>query len=230
MGRTTGATAVRPLVRSSLAEAAAAELRRAIQDGRYRPGERLRQEALAEALAVSRTPLREALVQLAAEGLIEESTQGYRVAAPEVRHVLDLFEVVAVIEAQAARLAALRSDDHWRERIERAASSGPLTGRGARPGPAAEFHDVVAESTGNPALVRLRAYAMAAIDTIRPEAARLATPPDRADSRASHQGIAAAILAGDAEVAARLAAAHVRGGAARAAAQLGATELLVPGA
>jgi DNA-binding GntR family transcriptional regulator len=228
LARSPGGTALRPLSRRSLADAAAAELRAAIVARRYRPGERLVQESLAEALAVSRTPLREALVQLAAEGLVEESTQGYRVAAPELCHALDMFEVFASIEAHCARLAAARADETWLDRIDRAARTGPLRGSLDASGEPLEFHDVVAHATGNPALVRLRCLAASVINGLRSEAVRLASPTDHGESRRGHAEIAAAIRSGDGDRAAELAAGHVRAGARRAAERLQAIDVLLP--
>ncbi|MHB8669600.1 MAG: GntR family transcriptional regulator [Acidimicrobiales bacterium] len=228
LARAPGGTALRPLARRSLADAAAAELRAAILAGRYQPGERLVQESLADALAVSRTPLREALVQLAAEGLVEESTQGYRVAAPELRHALDMFEVFAAIEAQAARLAAARADETWLARLDKAARTGPLRGSRDASGEPVEFHDVVAHATGNPALVRLRSLAASVIDSLRSEAVRMASPTNHGESRQGHAEIAAAIRSGEGDRAADLAADHVRSGARRAAERLQATDLLLP--
>ena len=85
------------------------ELREAILAGRLEPGTRLRAEALAERLESSRTPVREALLLLAREGLVEiEPRRGATVRSFDAADVADLYEVRALIEPHAAALAAAR--------------------------------------------------------------------------------------------------------------------------
>lgn len=94
-------------------EARALRLRDRIEDqiatGVYAPGERLEESALAHAFGVSRTPVREALQQLAAGGLIElRGRRGAIVSAPDPARLLEMFEVMAELEAMSGRLAARR--------------------------------------------------------------------------------------------------------------------------
>jgi DNA-binding GntR family transcriptional regulator len=85
------------------------ELREAILAGTLEPGTKLRAEALAEQLSTSRTPVREALVVLAREGLVEiEPRRGATVRAFDAADLADLYEVRALIEPHAAGRAALR--------------------------------------------------------------------------------------------------------------------------
>lgn len=78
-----------------------------------KPGERLHELDLAEKLGVSRTPVREALKRLAAEGLIKESSRGYIRAPLEVQETVNLYEARVAIERECFRLAFERatSDD-----------------------------------------------------------------------------------------------------------------------
>ena len=95
-----------------LAQRVATELRDLIVQDELKPGERIRERELAERLAVSRTPLREALKGLAAEGLVELSpNRGATVANPEPRAIRDLLEVLGGIEGLAGELAATRAGD-----------------------------------------------------------------------------------------------------------------------
>jgi DNA-binding GntR family transcriptional regulator len=94
-------------------EARALRLRDRIEDqiatGVYAPGARLEESALAHAFGVSRTPVREALQQLAAGGLIElRGRRGAIVSAPDPARLLEMFEVMAELEAMCGRLAARR--------------------------------------------------------------------------------------------------------------------------
>ncbi len=83
------------------------QLRTAILEGRYKPGEWLRQEKLAQELNVSQMPVREALKELAAEGLIEHVPyRGVRVIAFSVEDIADLYEHRAFLEGRAAAAAA----------------------------------------------------------------------------------------------------------------------------
>lgn len=80
-----------------------------IATGIYAPGERLEENALADQFGVSRTPVREALQQLAAIGLVElRGRRGAIVSAPDATRLLEMFDVMAELEAMCGRLAARR--------------------------------------------------------------------------------------------------------------------------
>jgi DNA-binding GntR family transcriptional regulator len=99
------------------ASTAATELiREAILDGRLVPGERLKEEELARELGISRTPVREALLMLQAEGLVNATPNrgaAVRVHTPE--DLDDLYQLRALLEGYAARRAAARISE---EQIE----------------------------------------------------------------------------------------------------------------
>nr|BFE78263.1 hypothetical protein GCM10020093_008640 [Planobispora longispora] len=83
------------------------DLRDLILRGRYAPGARLGEVELAETLGVSRTPVREALRRLQAEGLVEVvANRGARVAEHPAGDLETVFELRARIEGLAARQAA----------------------------------------------------------------------------------------------------------------------------
>jgi len=78
-----------------------------IRTGRLRPGDRLRETELADRLGVSRTPVREAIRQLEADGLVAHAPrQGATVRKLDYAEVMELYEMRAVLEGTAARLAA----------------------------------------------------------------------------------------------------------------------------
>ena len=86
-------------------------LREQILDGGLAPGTVLGEVEQSTRLGVSRTPLREALSRLAAEGLVAaHSGRGVVVTDPPLESVGELFEVRSALEEQAARLAARRRD------------------------------------------------------------------------------------------------------------------------
>lgn len=90
----------------------AEQLRTAILEGKYKPGEWLRQEKLAQELNVSQMPVREALKELAAEGLIEHVPyRGVRVIEFSIDDVSELYEHRAFLESRAAANAAKNITD-----------------------------------------------------------------------------------------------------------------------
>lgn len=89
-----------------------------IAHGHLLPGTRLEEEELARRYEVSRTPVREALRQLSALGIVDtRQRQGVVVAARSVEHFHNLLEVVADLEASSARYAALRMTDGERQKL-----------------------------------------------------------------------------------------------------------------
>ena len=110
-------TAAQPIARRALHEEVADRLREWITEGRLAPGARLNERVLCEQLAVSRTPLREALKGLAAERLVDlHPNRGAAVAVLSVDDVRHLFELMAALEGLSGELAAMRrSDDQLRE-------------------------------------------------------------------------------------------------------------------
>ncbi|MGY3444986.1 MULTISPECIES: GntR family transcriptional regulator [unclassified Bradyrhizobium] len=105
--------------RVGLHEQAAVRLRSMIVRGELAPGQSLGEADLSDALGISRTPLREALKQLASEGLVELRLNHSAVVAPFRRAELaELFEAVSGIERCAAELAALRMEEADFERLD----------------------------------------------------------------------------------------------------------------
>ena len=96
-----------------MADRAASQVRDKLEQeiiaGRYRSGERLDEMSLAERFAVSRTPIREALLGLESSGLIElKPRRGAFVKTLSGTDLLEMFEVMAELEAMCARLASSR--------------------------------------------------------------------------------------------------------------------------
>lgn len=91
---------------ATTADAAYSALRQSILQGDLAPGERLRSDALANDLKVSRTPVREALRKLEAEGLVQRSGSALIVREFSEHDLTELFYVREALEGMAARLAA----------------------------------------------------------------------------------------------------------------------------
>ncbi len=104
--------------RQGLHQAVAARLRQCIVEGQIAPGAKLNERALSERLQVSRTPLREAIKMLAAEGLVELlPNRGAVAASLGEQDVADAFEFIAGLEGQSGELAAQRITDAERAEI-----------------------------------------------------------------------------------------------------------------
>ena len=78
----------------------------AIEDGTYRPGDRLVESELAERLGVSRTPVREALQRLETQAMLTRDGRSLIVASLDHNQLAELYAVRTELEGLAARLAA----------------------------------------------------------------------------------------------------------------------------
>jgi DNA-binding GntR family transcriptional regulator len=93
---------------ASPGEEAYLAIRRSILEGALRPGQRIVEQQLAEALSVSRTPVREALVKLERENLVARMGRGMAVRTYSSDEVRDIYELRAHLESFAARIACER--------------------------------------------------------------------------------------------------------------------------
>src|SRR5689334_3077689 len=99
------------------------QLRERILGGEYVPGERLAEVELAEKLGVSRTPVREALRRLAAEGLVDiTANKGARVVEYPRTDLERIFEIRARVEGMSARIAAETATTADIDRLEEIAT------------------------------------------------------------------------------------------------------------
>ena len=127
-------------------------IRERITSGSLARGARVHQEDLAEELGVSRTPVREALRRLAAEGLVEMRTnRGARVADVDQAGMRVSYEARTVIEPGAARLAAGQRLDEPLARMRAAVAAQRRSLRNVRRSFEAnrEFHLALAAASGN---------------------------------------------------------------------------------
>jgi DNA-binding GntR family transcriptional regulator len=140
-------------------------LRALILTGEYGPDERLIEEQLAERLGVSRTPVRQALTMLEAEGLVEITpNRGATVCSFSIEDVWDIYDLRAVLEGHAARRAAGRIERRELERMrELARDMEVLPGQfddheeeiRALVALNQEFHGTIVEASRNRRLERL---------------------------------------------------------------------------
>jgi DNA-binding GntR family transcriptional regulator len=136
-------------------------LRSDVLSGRYKEGEVIRQEDVVARYLVSRTPVREALIQLENEGLLVRiPNRGSRVArqAPDSIHEL-LIPIRRTVETYALRLcySTLNEDDfnRWEEILERMRAACERGDYGELGQEDIAFHRVLVERAGEPALVKI---------------------------------------------------------------------------
>lgn len=134
-----------------------------IDGGTLNPGDVIEEAALMQAHGVSRTPVREAFIQLETAGLIRRlPRKGAVLFKPTLEEFLAILEVHAKLEGQAAGLAARRLSPDLAERMEAAVQA--CEAHAARKGDAdpdgyyqlnLRFHEAVALGSGNPFLVEM---------------------------------------------------------------------------
>ncbi|HEX3503425.1 MAG TPA: GntR family transcriptional regulator [Xanthobacteraceae bacterium] len=196
---------------ATTADAAYQALRQAILQGDLAPGERLRSDALANDLKVSRTPVREALRKLEAEGLVERSGSGLIVREFSEKDLTEIFYVREALEGMAARLAAenatpgeiaeirelLDDMEAVRERGDVAALR-PLT---------AEFHRSIGRASHNGRLLQSLESLLEHVRQMQ-TSTLLQVEGRPAEALKEHRDLLKAIEARDAERAQKLARAH----------------------
>ena len=175
-----------------------------ILSGRLAPGARLDEVSLARRFDVSRTPVREALRELAAAGLIQSKAHfGAIVATITAERLREMFEAVAEIEAVCARLCALKMTAAERYKLEELHDHcGSLVRRGDADlyhAANADFHEVIRNGCHNAALEETMA-------TLRRRFSPLSRVQFRgegrlADSYSEHDEVVRAILRGNADLA-----------------------------
>ena len=96
-----------PILRRTLVDEACDRMREWIDSGRLSADERISEPALAQALGISRTPLREAIHRLGREGLLQvETGRGFRVTPLNETLVREVYPILGALEAMALRLSA----------------------------------------------------------------------------------------------------------------------------
>lgn len=193
-------------------------LRRRLADGTYPPGSRLREEDLAAQLGVSRTPVREALRRLDAEGWLRVvPNQGAFAAEWSIAEIEEIFELRALLESHAAEHAAMAPDQRALETMEAACEQaeaalpgGDLAALEAISDANVRFHRALWEMSGQ-ARCRAILHSLA----VPPMVLRNFRSFDAAGLRRSvdqHREMIAAIMAGDPGWAGAVMRAHVQAG------------------
>jgi len=141
-----------PLHRRSSGDAAAQYIRTLIFDGHLRPGARVPQDNVAEALGISRIPVREALIALGQQGWVTIApNRGAFVTSFDERAVRDHYELYGLIYGFAAKKALERSGDSLGEKLGQLARDYANTTEPAEAQRIAlAFHAAVVEAACSP--------------------------------------------------------------------------------
>ena len=180
-----------------------------IRTGALLPGARLRETELAERLGISRTPVREAIRQLEADGLVTHlPRQGATVRGLDYAEVIELYEMRAVLEGTAARLAARVASDVELEELGALNAELAL----AAPGPAAQelnrqFHRTLLDAARNRFLVKSMSALQRTLFILGPTT--LAHAPRVQGAFAEHDAVLQGLRARDAHAAEEAMRAHI---------------------
>jgi DNA-binding GntR family transcriptional regulator len=198
--------------RQSFADSAYRELRTRILANRLLPGEQFTEVELAAMLKMSRTPVREAMLRLAADGLADvRARHGMRVKPVSVIDMREIYEVLMGLESEAAALAARRADQgDYVERMRVAIGDmDAALARDDRKGWAAadeRFHTLLVEASGNS---RIKELVQTFFDqSHRVRMLTLPLRPAPVTSNRDHEAVVEAIAARDPERARQLHHAH----------------------
>ena len=190
-------------------------LQEEIESGKLAPGAALDERALASRFQVSRTPVREALQQLAARDLVRIAPrQGMRVSRLSIGQVRAIMETVGELEALSAKLAARRVDDRLRKELDTAidrCQEAAVNGGTAEYSIANTFfHETIYADSRNPYLAELIRNARRQIQRYRIR--DFHTKAQISKSLKDHLQIARAIQEGDEALAAQAMLLHVPSG------------------
>lgn len=199
--------------REALHEQVVDRLRQMVLKGDFDPGERLNELAIAEALNVSRTPLREAIKLLASEGLLELLPgRGARVRRFSPAEIRDLFEVIAALERHAAECAVAGMKENVRAELQRLydkmVAAHVAHDRRAYFQANQKIHATIVAESKSPELIAL--HANLAKKARHDRHATLLSEERWDESMQEHTAFNEAVQAGDAERAGRLMLDHVR--------------------
>lgn len=179
----------------TLTEWADQRLRQAILRGEFAPGDALVISALAEQMGLSATPLREALRNLASDGLVVLQSHGKaRVAQVDLHEANEIYELRLMLEPVALERAVRNADDAYRDRVESAWQALELH-RIAPPSDHAAFHRALLSNCDSAWMLRMatmladRAGLMITIG--------LPSRPVGYDTAETHRTLKELVLAGD---------------------------------
>lgn len=202
----------KPKVRMTHASAIRLSLENDILSGKLRPGSPIDEEDLASRFGVSRTPIREAMLQLQQSGLIEkQARRNATVAKQDLPRLVHMFEAVSELEALCARLAANRITKREGEELRQVQK---LTAQALADGRHADyarygrkFHMLIMSATHNSVLIETASKL--ALHTLTYRRFQLTRPGYSQQNLAFHSEIMEAVISGDGDKAFEMMRSHV---------------------
>lgn len=200
-------TNTKPKTRATHAELVRREIENDIFSGRLRPGSTIDEEEMCQRFSVSRTPVREAVLQLIESGLVEKSSrQRPTVARMNVRRLLQLFEALSEVEGLCARIAARRMTSADREELvknhEEAAKALASQDEEEYFRLGRRFHHIIIRGTHNDALIDMTNKLVLPLIPYRRFQLGQSGRPEM--NQQDHAAIVAALLAGKSDEAGEL--------------------------
>lgn len=199
-------------IQSTLVDQAYEAILSDISAGKFGPESRLIQEELAESLGVSRQPIQQALLLLRRQGILRDAPgRGLMLAPLDPEYVRNVYEIRAMIDGLASDKAAERGR-------ETAAQEGPAYIKRGRAAVASrsiskmiaadmDFHFFLYRLSGNPLVAEASAMHWSFLRRVMGEVLLRGETPD--DIWNQHEGILAAVSAGESRTAERLAREHI---------------------
>jgi DNA-binding GntR family transcriptional regulator len=191
-------------------------IRAAIVEGALEPGERLREDVLAGELGVSRTPIREALRILTAEGYVESTPYaGSRVRAYDANEVDSTLQARALMEGLASRRATQRAQPHHIQRMEESCRRYEALGDVVKSNlddvmtENKLFHDIILEASDS-AVISDMVHKLWDVPMASRVVVGLSSGDFKRISEHSHRQLTKAIGTGDADWADAIARSHVQ--------------------
>ena len=196
-----------------LRETAYERLKDAIRDGELQPGEPLSEGRISEAFQISRTPVREALQQLAQEGLVQiQPNRTVTVAALSLTEVLNVLHLRSILEPEIARLVAesvsASALDVLQQSVAAMQDAAARGDRAAWSRADSVLHETLSEVCPNDLLGRLALQMRNRMQLLATDSQT--TPARLIACTAEHQAIVAAIANGDGEQAQAATRDHMR--------------------
>lgn len=198
------------MITSSLRQNIYANLKQDILRCELPPNSELREQVLAERFAVSKSPVREALLRLQQERLVTVTPrQGYRVAPVSLEDTREMFQLRKFLESACAEIAALSASDERLAALDVFRSFNGPDARDSFIEYNRAFHCDLCEASGNTRMARLAVDMIEQMERMIRFSVNTLPPPDRSILVAEHGAIIDALIARDRRKAARLVREHI---------------------
>lgn len=184
-----------------------------ILEGRYRAGQSISPDNIVKSLNMSKTPVREALVQLEVEGLVFRNGRYYNVIFLDENEVLELYEIRGILEAEATYMATKRMTPELHAELRATLDLIKKLNQSKDPEPIklanlnGSFHSIIAKGSGNRYIAEYTAAIRLKLKVIR--TALFSSSDRRLSEIKEHESVLEAMETGNAEEARDMMRSHV---------------------